>query len=148
MLRRIARYSLGATVLSGGALAAYVAADPGHRRSAAFWGAIGPVVASYVTTAIAQKHWHKSTRSERSAAFKRLHEEKAPEVLRTLMELRGIFIKAGQYLSVRPEITPEPYRRAFKKLQTDAPCEPLDIVVGVIEKELGQPIGESEPIQY
>ena len=142
MLRRIARYSLGATVLSGGALAAYVAADPGHRRSAAFWGAIGPVVASYVTTAIAQKHWHKSTRSERSAAFKRLHEEKAPEVLRTLMELRGIFIKAGQYLSVRPEITPEPYRRAFKKLQTDAPCEPLDIVVGVIEKELGQPIAE------
>ena len=53
-----------------------------------------------------------------------LHEEKAPEVLRTLMELRGIFIKAGQYLVVRPEITPEPYRRAFKKLQTDAPCEP------------------------
>jgi aarF domain-containing kinase len=43
---------------------------------------------------------------------------------------------------VRPEITPEPYRRAFKVLQTDAPCEPLAVVVGVIERELGRPIAE------
>ena len=43
---------------------------------------------------------------------------------------------------MRPELTPAAYRREFKTLQTAAPSESKDVIVKVIEKELGAPCSE------
>jgi aarF domain-containing kinase len=136
------RKFLGGTALAGAASTAYVYSDPGARRSFDFWSRLGPVVADYLGTILAHKYIYRSTGKEKVVIFKQLHERSAPKVLKAIVDLRGIFIKAGQYLSVRPEITPEPYRRRFKMLQTDAPSEPLSVILSVVEKELGRPISE------
>ena len=138
MLRKAAGIS-AASILGG---SAYVFSDPGARRSLDFWSRLGPIVGSYVGTFLIHKYYHHSTTAERTMAFHHLHESHAPRVLKAIVDLRGIFIKAGQYLSVRPEITPEPYRRAFKRLQTDAPSEPIEIILQVIETELGRPVAD------
>ncbi len=142
MLRLVGRSTLAAVAVASVGTTAYVSTDPGARRSFNFWRGIGPVVGKYIQTGLMHKYYLKSDRATKSAAFQQLHEENAPRVLEVLLQLRGIFIKAGQYLSVRPEITPEPYRRQFKILQTAAPCEPLEVIVKVIEDEFGRPFNE------
>jgi len=142
MLRRTAKAIGVTTALTTLTGSAYIFSDPGARRTLDFWSRLGPIVGSYTYTHVHCKYYLKSTTQERTQAFARLHELSAPKVLQAIVELRGIFIKAGQYLSVRPEITPEPYRRAFKQLQTSAPSEPIDVILGIIEKELGRPIAE------
>lgn len=141
-LRRIAKGSFVATLVCGSASAGYVYSDPGRQRSFAFWRSMGPVVGSYVYSHLLHKYWYKSDGEKRKQVFAELNEINAPIVYGIAVDLRGILIKACQYLSVRPEITPEPYRRAFKVLQTDAPSEPLSVVVRVIERELGKPIAD------
>ena len=138
MFRKVLAGTFVTTTVGG----AYVFSDPGARRSLDFWSRLGPVVASYIGTHLAHKYIYKSTPEERKKAFHQLHERSAPKVLGAIVELRGIFIKAGQYLSVRPELTPEPYCRHFKTLQTDAPSEPLQVILDVIQDELGRPIDE------
>ena len=78
---RVARFGLAATTVSGCAAAGYIAADPGRRRSFAFWSRLGPVVGSYVGTALAQKYWYNASKAERREKFNALHEENAPRVL-------------------------------------------------------------------
>ena len=122
---------------------AYVFSDPSARRSLDFWSRLGPVVVSYIGTHLLHKHLYKSSPEDRKAAFHELHEKCAPKVFDAIVDLRGIFVKAGQYLSVRPEITPEPYCRYFKTLQTNAPSEPLDVILAVIKNEIGRPVEEA-----
>ena len=132
----------GAATTAATAVAGYKLSDPENRRAFDFWSRAGVVVFDYVQTAVVHKYYYKSTSIENTEAFRLLHEKNAPKALQIILDLRGIFIKAGQYLSVRPELTPEPYRRQFKTLQTMVPSVPLDVILGVVEKELGQPISE------
>ena len=36
-----------------------------------------------------------------------------------ILRQRGLFIKFGQVCSVRPELVPQPYREAFRSLQSE-----------------------------
>ena len=150
MLRTIAKRSLAAGAIAAAGGTAYALYDKRTRRSLSFWSKIGPVVGRYVAVGVSFKYLRSKEReedygkwkAERSAAFLALHEENAPKVLDAIVKLRGIFIKAGQYLSVRPEITPLAYRREFKSLQTAAPSESKDVIISVIEKELDADVSE------
>ena len=139
MFRKVLAGSILGTAVGG----AYVFSDPSARRSLDFWSRLGPVVVSYIGTHLLHKHLYKSSPEDRKAAFHELHEKCAPKVFDAIVDLRGIFVKAGQYLSVRPEITPEPYCRYFKTLQTNAPSEPLDVILAVIKNEIGRPVEEA-----
>jgi predicted unusual protein kinase regulating ubiquinone biosynthesis (AarF/ABC1/UbiB family) len=61
----------------------------------------------------------------------------APAVTKMFLELKGLYIKFGQVLSVRPEMVPKAYRDQFKLLQSEVPGRPLEEVKAVIEAELG-----------
>ena len=59
-----------------------------------------------------------------------------------LAELGPTFIKLGQILSTRPDLVGRTLADELKKLQDGAPADPPDTVRGLIEHELGQPIGD------
>jgi len=67
----------------------------------------------------------------------------APERVRLAVEELGpAFIKMGQLLSLRPDIIPPDYAKELEKLQDRTNPVPFGEIRGVIEEELGQPIGE------
>src|SRR5436190_254268 len=58
----------------------------------------------------------------------------------TAIQLGGLMIKLGQFLSSRADLLPEQALAVLASLQDEVPAEPFSHVVSVIEDELGKPI--------
>src|SRR5438876_7519889 len=58
----------------------------------------------------------------------------------TAIQLGGLMIKLGQFLSSRADLLPEEALAVLASLQDEVPAEPFSHVVTVIEDELGKPI--------
>jgi predicted unusual protein kinase regulating ubiquinone biosynthesis (AarF/ABC1/UbiB family) len=58
----------------------------------------------------------------------------------TAIELGGLMIKLGQFLSSRADLLPEQALAVLASLQDEVPAEPFSHVASVIEAELGKPI--------
>ncbi|KAJ4958436.1 hypothetical protein NE237_025547 [Protea cynaroides] len=80
--------------------------------------------------------------SKRATLWERAHERNARRVLNLIIELEGLWVKLGQYLSTRADVLPEAYIYLLKQLQDSLPPRPLEEVCQTIEKELGQPMGD------
>jgi predicted unusual protein kinase regulating ubiquinone biosynthesis (AarF/ABC1/UbiB family) len=91
-------------------------------------------------------------RKKRKETLEELHAKHAPEILQTLLSLKGLYIKLGQVLSVSVLPIPKIYKEHLRTLQSDVPgFEDYDTVIkATIEKELNQQIedifDEIEPI--
>uniref|UniRef100_A0A0D9WTS6 ABC1 atypical kinase-like domain-containing protein n=1 Tax=Leersia perrieri TaxID=77586 RepID=A0A0D9WTS6_9ORYZ len=59
-----------------------------------------------------------------------------------MIELEGLWVKMGQYLSTRADVLPEPYIYVLKQLQDSLPPRPLEEVRGTIERELAKPMND------
>ncbi|KAI5082819.1 hypothetical protein GOP47_0002562 [Adiantum capillus-veneris] len=66
------------------------------------------------------------------------HERNAKRLLKAIIELEGLWVKLGQYLSTRADVLPEAYVNHLKQLQDSLPPRPLEEVHHTIEKELGK----------
>jgi aarF domain-containing kinase len=67
------------------------------------------------------------------------HERNAPEILKAMLDLKGLYVKLGQVLSVSVIPVPEAYRILFRTLQSDVPgWEEFDTSIKpVLEREFG-----------
>ncbi|KGN60332.2 uncharacterized protein LOC101216220 [Cucumis sativus] len=79
------------------------------------------------------------SKSKRAALWEKAHERNAKRVLSLIIELEGLWVKFGQYLSTRADVVPEAYIRLLKQLQDSLPPRPLQEVRQTIQKELGKP---------
>jgi ubiquinone biosynthesis protein len=59
-----------------------------------------------------------------------------------LEELGPTFMKLGQVLSTRSDLLPPGYLSELARLQDAAPEVPREVVLGILERELGRPVGE------
>eukprot|EP00040_Diaphanoeca_grandis_P013955 m.70541 g.70541 ORF g.70541 m.70541 type:complete len:546 (-) comp24239_c0_seq2:163-1800(-) len=125
---------VGATTVGVGGCAAAVAYNqsPGFKREVAFWGKVGPVIGHY-----AWVNKYSKDAAERNAKFSELHKRYSGDILDLFTTLGGLYIKTGQYLSVRPEIVPEAYRSKLKLLQSEVPGRDYEDVKAIVESELG-----------
>jgi predicted unusual protein kinase regulating ubiquinone biosynthesis (AarF/ABC1/UbiB family) len=57
----------------------------------------------------------------------------------TAIQLGGLMIKLGQFLSSRADLLPEQALAVLTSLQDEVPAEPFNRIVSVIEAELGKP---------
>lgn len=60
--------------------------------------------------------------------WEKAHERNARRVLNLMIELEGLWVKLGQYLSTRADVLPEAYIRLLKQLQDALPPRPLEEV--------------------
>eukprot|EP00929_Paragymnodinium_shiwhaense_P076975 TRINITY_DN39615_c0_g1_i1.p1 TRINITY_DN39615_c0_g1~~TRINITY_DN39615_c0_g1_i1.p1 ORF type:complete len:581 (-),score=137.45 TRINITY_DN39615_c0_g1_i1:679-2421(-) len=141
MLRKVGKVALRGACAGGvagaGAFAYLYHTDTGFERSVRFWRRAGPILAHY--------WWEKKVAADdedREDRYRRLHALYAPVARQSIEDLRGMFVKVGQVLSVRPEAIPEEYRLEFRKLQDAAPPARWDAVQRTIEEELQAPISE------
>ena len=72
----------------------------------------------------------------------RHHRRRAKKLVARVAKLGPTFIKLGQLMSARADIFPEPYLTAIGTLQDQAPPDPTDQIIAVIERELGRPVDE------
>ncbi|OEL25664.1 putative aarF domain-containing protein kinase 1 [Dichanthelium oligosanthes] len=79
---------------------------------------------------------------KKNAIWAKTHERNARRVLNLMIELEGLWVKMGQYLSTRADVLPEPYINVLKQLQDSLPPRPFEEVRGTIEKELGKPMSD------
>ncbi|XP_076915610.1 uncharacterized protein LOC143575027 [Bidens hawaiensis] len=77
-------------------------------------------------------------RSKRDGLWERAHERNAKRVLKLIVELEGLWVKMGQYLSTRADVLPDAYIRLLKQLQDSLPPRGLEEVRSTIEKQLGK----------
>ncbi|KAG8636469.1 uncharacterized protein LOC110602898 [Manihot esculenta] len=76
--------------------------------------------------------------SKRAALWDKAHERNAKRALNLIIELEGLWVKLGQYLSTRADVFPHAYVSHLKKLQDSLPPRPVQEVCHTIEKELGK----------
>lgn len=67
-----------------------------------------------------------------------LHAKNADRVKKVILELRGLFIKIGQALSVLTNILPEAFQEPLEELQDKIPPRPYEEIQERIRQELGK----------
>ncbi|KAL2517415.1 ABC1 family protein [Abeliophyllum distichum] len=78
------------------------------------------------------------SKTKRASLWEKAHERNAKRVLHLIVELEGLWVKLGQYLSTRADVLPPAYIDHLKKLQDSLPPRPLEEVCRTIERELGK----------
>lgn len=72
--------------------------------------------------------------------WERRHEAAAESLYRLAVDLKGLYIKSGQFIGTRTDVVPEPYSRSLSRLQDQVPARPMAVVRQTIESELKRPI--------
>ncbi|KAK9741670.1 hypothetical protein RND81_03G121000 [Saponaria officinalis] len=85
--------------------------------------------------------WVKSN-TKKASLWKKAHERNARRLLNFMIEMEGLWVKLGQYLSTRADVLPEAYIRLLQQLQDSLPPRPLEEVCHTIERELGNSVEE------
>ncbi|KAJ3698677.1 hypothetical protein LUZ61_002382 [Rhynchospora tenuis] len=92
----------------------------------------------YVDYKAVQKRVQWAKGSKKNTIWEKTHERNARRVLNLMIELEGLWVKLGQYLSTRADVLPEAYISVLKQLQDSLPPRSLKEVCRTIEKELGK----------
>jgi aarF domain-containing kinase len=152
---------LGGVTVAGGAAAtayAYTEQGAGFRREAQFWRKVFPVVFDYYWKTAASSprvkyiKWRMNEDDDiemvwsetKEDLLKELHKTHAPEIFDVMLDLKGLYVKLGQVLSVTALPLPEPYRVLFRTLQSDVPGWETfdDVIKPLLEKEFGRPLDQ------
>ena len=83
-----------------------------------------------------------SSTAEYRDEWDRLHQHYAEQVQRTILKLRGFFVKYGQFLCARNDTLPQVYVDRLKMLEDQVPPMPRHQVVGILEKAYGCPLDQ------
>nr|XP_043629091.1 uncharacterized protein LOC122600445 [Erigeron canadensis] len=117
-----------------------------NQRSSMAWGSIYKRRMKVFTLAFmiyldykaVQQREKLTKRSKRDGLWEKAHERNAKRVLKCIVELEGLWVKLGQYLSTRADVLPDAYIRLLKQLQDSLPPRRLEEVRQTIEKQMGQ----------
>ena len=108
--------------------------SPGWRFRKAYW-TTSVVIASYLwlnlLSLFFNDGWHEKQ-------LRRLHLRNARRIKVRILQLRGLFIKIGQTLSVLGNFLPEEFQRHLEELQDQAPARPFEEVAHRIQTEFGK----------
>ena len=78
----------------------------------------------------------------KKAAWTARHEQFGELLYRTAVDLKGMYIKSGQFAGTRTDIIPEPYTRFLSRLQDAVPPRPVATIRKTISEEFGKPAEE------
>lgn len=95
-----------------------------------FWTIIGSYALVWVFSRWTSQH-------VRGRRFERAHRKNAVRLATGFMELRGVFIKTGQVLSVTGTFLPAAYGEALARLQDKVPARPFAEIAGRLEEAFG-----------
>jgi len=128
--------------MGGVAAAVCLSAVPtlrGALRACNFWRRAFPFFLRY-KWAEWRINSEEKTEEAREQRWDRLHDYYAPFLLRHILELRGYFIKVGQFASSRNDFIPARVLRELSTLQDQVPGMTAAAVKRVVQGDLGRPL--------
>jgi predicted unusual protein kinase regulating ubiquinone biosynthesis (AarF/ABC1/UbiB family) len=93
------------------------------------------VLGSYLSLNVWAKFLGRDWADRRTLEKHRLN---ARRIERAIHDLKGLFIKVGQLISIMTNFLPEDFRRELEGLQDQMPPRPIDEIEGRIREELGK----------
>ena len=93
------------------------------------------VIASYALLRVRGRFFGRRMTDEE---LLELHRRNARLVLRTILDLQGLFIKVGQLISIMTNFLPEAFRAELERLQDQVPPRPYEQIAGRIREEFGK----------
>jgi aarF domain-containing kinase len=69
-----------------------------------------------------KRRMKRKSQDERDLAFEQLHDQYNQQALGIALHLKGLYVKLGQIMSIRPDSLPRQYVDAFSILQDSAPA--------------------------
>ena len=120
--RRLVKYLLGTTALTGVGFLSYTVYESGPelekiRRTSYFWSRMLPVYLRYRYQQLYFQLFPAKTPAEEERVWSILHNKYCDYVFDVVLHQRGVYIKLGQIASTRPDIIPKPYLKKFAQLQ-------------------------------
>ncbi len=104
------------------------------RRSARVGRTAARIYFGYKRT---QRRARKLAPGEAAAAWEARHEQSAELLYRLATDLRGLYIKSGQFIGTRTDLLPGAYTRSLSRLQDAVPPHPFGVVRATIEEQFG-----------
>ncbi|KAJ1422493.1 UbiB domain [Sesbania bispinosa] len=71
------------------------------------------------------------SKSKQATLWEKAHERNAKRVLNLILEMEGLWVKLGQYMSTRADVLPAAYISLLKQLQDSLPPRPLEEIAQV-----------------
>jgi hypothetical protein len=109
-----------------------------RRRMRVYGAAIAVVVDYRITRSLVKQAGLDDKDSE--AVWDAAHKRNAVRAFRIIRDLRGLWVKCGQYLSSRPDVMPPAYIHVLAALQDAMPARALAEVRATMEEDLGRPL--------
>jgi predicted unusual protein kinase regulating ubiquinone biosynthesis (AarF/ABC1/UbiB family) len=118
------------------------------RMVRALW-VLGIIVASYLSQLLLARlteHWERDPETDRDVQRipewlkrrkRRIDQANAKRLLAATLELRGVYIKLGQVLSIMGGFLPRVYTKELERLQDAVPPRPWSEIAGAFEESLG-----------
>ncbi|CAA7409309.1 unnamed protein product [Spirodela intermedia] len=100
----------------------------------------GLALVIYLDYKAVQKRAKWMNKSKREGLWMKTHERNARRLLDLMIQLEGLWVKLGQYLSTRADVLPEAYISLLRQLQDSLPPRPLKEVKRTIEEQLGNKV--------
>lgn len=104
---------------------------PAHRRSLRFWRRVIPIYSGYKHTQLSLKVSNASV-EKRVKAWNARHEWGAEKVYTLCVELRGFYLKDGQFLGARTDLVPMQWCDSLRRLQDRVPPVPFSQIEATI----------------
>ncbi len=89
-----------------------------------------------------QRRVRGKTAEAAAADWERRHEQSAELLYRLAIDLKGMYIKMGQFIGTRSDVAPAAYVRSLSRLQDKVPPRPPWQVRATIEQQFGRPASE------
>ncbi|CAI5522413.1 unnamed protein product [Closterium sp. Naga37s-1] len=105
------------------------------QRGAEFWRRVVHLYGSYKLCQL-QVAVSGQSEEEISATWQRQHERGAEMLYALCTDMKGFFLKAGQFLA-KPDLSPPAWVCRLSALHDAAPADPLPLVLQTIQEELG-----------
>eukprot|EP01053_Blabericola_migrator_P007484 Blabericola_migrator_1__7483@NODE_381_length_9180_cov_88_545814_g304_i0_p1_GENE_NODE_381_length_9180_cov_88_545814_g304_i0NODE_381_length_9180_cov_88_545814_g304_i0_p1_ORF_typecomplete_len1318_score281_16ABC1/PF03109_16/2_4e32Betalactamase/PF00144_24/3_9e23Betalactamase/PF00144_24/58Betalactamase/PF00144_24/43WaaY/PF06176_11/3_1e14RIO1/PF01163_22/1_1e04RIO1/PF01163_22/5_1e11RIO1/PF01163_22/4_2e03Kdo/PF06293_14/1e06APH/PF01636_23/9_4e05APH/PF01636_23/4_2e03Pkinase_Tyr/PF07714_17/0_16YrbLPhoP_reg/ len=96
----------------------------------------------YLGFKVAQVRSRMLPEQQREQYWKERHSQFAHTMWSGIADLRGWWVKVGQFLSTRADLLPTEYVSELEKLQDMMPSSSFEIMKNIVESELGQPLDE------
>ncbi|KAJ6819026.1 uncharacterized protein M6B38_405015 [Iris pallida] len=96
----------------------------------------------YFDYKVVQRRAKWFSKVKKDALWEKTHKRNAQRILNLIIELEGMWVKLGQYMSTRADVLPEAYISLLRQLQDSLPPRPLQEVTRTIEKELGKSMND------
>ena len=110
-LGKTLKYTVYGVGICGAGVGGYALYDSGFRRQMQFYRRAGPILMHYKYV----EYTYDPKKIE--SKYQQLHEKYAQQILDIILDLRGLYVKAGQFMTGRPDVTPRQWIDKLRVLQ-------------------------------